>query len=108
ASPSRLAGARAGAGRSDASGTVISGPRSAGRLASISLSGHVVCACRPDNRAAFPFRAQQSEITRRPSMRAAFFYLALVAACASLAAAPAQAHPHVWVTMTEELLYAPD
>jgi ABC-type uncharacterized transport system substrate-binding protein len=25
-----------------------------------------------------------------------------------LAAGPTQAHPHVWVTMTEELLYAPD
>jgi len=29
-------------------------------------------------------------------------------ACLLAAAAPAQAHPHVWVTMTEELLYAPD
>ena len=41
-------------------------------------------------------------------MRAAFFYLALVAACVCLTAGAAQAHPHVWVTMTEELLYAPD
>ena len=41
-------------------------------------------------------------------MRAAFFYLALVAAWVCLAADAAQAHPHVWVTMTEELLYAAD
>jgi ABC-type uncharacterized transport system substrate-binding protein len=41
-------------------------------------------------------------------MRTAFFYLALVAASVCLAAASAHAHPHVWVTMTEELLYAPD
>jgi ABC-type uncharacterized transport system substrate-binding protein len=39
-------------------------------------------------------------------MRTALFHLALVAA--SVAAASAHAHPHVWVTMTEELLYAPD
>ncbi|HWM46137.1 MAG TPA: DUF1007 family protein [Xanthobacteraceae bacterium] len=31
-----------------------------------------------------------------------------VAALLGLAAAPAQAHPHVWVTMHTELLYAPD
>jgi ABC-type uncharacterized transport system substrate-binding protein len=41
-------------------------------------------------------------------MRVAFFYLALVAACVCLVAGAAQAHPHVWVTMTEELLYAAD
>ena len=41
-------------------------------------------------------------------MRTALFYLALVAASVCLAAASAHAHPHVWVTMTEELLYAPD
>jgi ABC-type uncharacterized transport system substrate-binding protein len=41
-------------------------------------------------------------------MRVAFFYLALVATCVCLAAGAAQAHPHVWVTMTEELLYAAD
>jgi len=29
-------------------------------------------------------------------------------ACLVAAAPPATAHPHVWVTMTEELLYAPD
>jgi ABC-type uncharacterized transport system substrate-binding protein len=41
-------------------------------------------------------------------MRLAFFYLALVATGVCLAAGAAQAHPHVWVTMTEELLYAAD
>jgi hypothetical protein len=41
-------------------------------------------------------------------MRVAFFYLALVATFGCLAAGAAQAHPHVWVTMTEELLYAAD
>jgi len=36
--------------------------------------------------------------------------LSLFAALVCLAAAPeiARAHPHVWVTMTEELIYAPD
>jgi len=40
-----------------------------------------------------------------------FILLIAGSACllaAAAAAAPAQAHPHVWVTMTEELLYAPD
>ncbi len=32
----------------------------------------------------------------------------IVAACAFLIAARAEAHPHVWVTMTAEVLYAPD
>ena len=32
----------------------------------------------------------------------------IVAACAFLMAARAEAHPHVWVTMTAEVLYAPD
>jgi ABC-type uncharacterized transport system substrate-binding protein len=32
----------------------------------------------------------------------------LLAALVCLAVSPAQAHPHVWVTMTEELLYAAD
>ena len=32
----------------------------------------------------------------------------LLAVSVCLAAGPTQAHPHVWVTMTEELLYAPD
>jgi ABC-type uncharacterized transport system substrate-binding protein len=41
-------------------------------------------------------------------MRAALFYLVLVAAAVCLTAASAHAHPHVWVTMSEELLYAPD
>ena len=41
-------------------------------------------------------------------MRTALFYLALVGASVCLTAASAHAHPHVWVTMTEELLYAPD
>ena len=31
-----------------------------------------------------------------------------IAALLGLAAAPAQAHPHVWVTMEAELIYAPD
>jgi ABC-type uncharacterized transport system substrate-binding protein len=31
-----------------------------------------------------------------------------VLACACLATGVAQAHPHVWVTMTTELIYAPD
>jgi len=41
-------------------------------------------------------------------MRVGFCHLALLAAAVCLAAGAAQAHPHVWVTMTEELLYAPD
>ena len=41
-------------------------------------------------------------------MRFAFFYRALVATCVCLTAGAAQAHPHVWVTMTEELLYSAD
>ena len=41
-------------------------------------------------------------------MRTALSHLALTAAWVCLAAASAHAHPHVWVTMTEELLYAPD
>ena len=32
----------------------------------------------------------------------------LIVACAGLVATDAQAHPHVWVTMTTELVYAPD
>jgi ABC-type uncharacterized transport system substrate-binding protein len=32
----------------------------------------------------------------------------LLVALVCLAVSPAQAHPHVWITMTEELLYAPD
>jgi ABC-type uncharacterized transport system substrate-binding protein len=32
----------------------------------------------------------------------------LITGLAALAAGRAEAHPHVWVTMTEELLYAPD
>jgi ABC-type uncharacterized transport system substrate-binding protein len=40
-------------------------------------------------------------------MRCTFLRL-LLAAFACVAAGPSQAHPHVWVTMTEELLYAPD
>ena len=41
-------------------------------------------------------------------MRVGFCHLALLATAVCLAAGAAQAHPHVWVTMTEELLYAPD
>ena len=41
-------------------------------------------------------------------MRTALLHFALVAASVCLAAGAAHAHPHVWVTMTEELLYAPD
>ncbi|MGB8606545.1 DUF1007 family protein [Bradyrhizobium sp.] len=40
-------------------------------------------------------------------MRLDFYRLALLAAAVCMAAGAAQAHPHVWVTMTEELLYAP-
>ena len=37
------------------------------------------------------------------------FYLAVTALASALAwTAPAAAHPHVWVTMTSELVYAPD
>ena len=36
-----------------------------------------------------------------------FVFFIAVLACL-LAADGADAHPHVWVTMTEELLYAPD
>src|ERR1700758_33173 len=32
----------------------------------------------------------------------------LLVALVCLAVSPALAHPHVWVTMTEELLYTPD
>ena len=32
----------------------------------------------------------------------------LIVACAGLVATDVQAHPHVWVTMTTELVYAPD
>jgi ABC-type uncharacterized transport system substrate-binding protein len=37
-----------------------------------------------------------------------FFLLITGLACLLAAAGGAEAHPHVWVTMTEELLYAPD
>jgi ABC-type uncharacterized transport system substrate-binding protein len=37
-----------------------------------------------------------------------FVLLILGTACALVATKRADAHPHVWVTMTEELLYAPD
>jgi ABC-type uncharacterized transport system substrate-binding protein len=37
-----------------------------------------------------------------------FFLLIAGPACLLAAAGGAEAHPHVWVTMTEELLYAPD
>jgi ABC-type uncharacterized transport system substrate-binding protein len=37
-----------------------------------------------------------------------FVFLIGGLACLLAAGAPADAHPHVWVTMTEELLYAPD
>src|SRR5437763_1230438 len=38
------------------------------------------------------------------------FFLSIAAALAALAsvAAPASAHPHVWVTMKSELVFAPD
>jgi ABC-type uncharacterized transport system substrate-binding protein len=38
------------------------------------------------------------------------FIFSVAAACAAVmvASAPAAAHPHVWVTMTSELVYAPD
>jgi ABC-type uncharacterized transport system substrate-binding protein len=35
-------------------------------------------------------------------------HLIATMACLLAATLPAKAHPHVWVTMTEELLYAPD
>jgi ABC-type uncharacterized transport system substrate-binding protein len=35
-------------------------------------------------------------------------WLAAIAAFGGLGANPAQAHPHVWITATSELLYAPD
>jgi ABC-type uncharacterized transport system substrate-binding protein len=37
-----------------------------------------------------------------------FFLLIAGLACLLAAAGDAEAHPHVWMTMTEELLYAPD
>jgi ABC-type uncharacterized transport system substrate-binding protein len=37
-----------------------------------------------------------------------FIFLITGLACLLAAAGGAEAHPHVWVTMTEELLYAPD
>ena len=37
-----------------------------------------------------------------------FVFLIVGLACLAAAAGRAEAHPHVWVTMTEELLYAPD
>ncbi|MFZ2081007.1 MAG: DUF1007 family protein, partial [Xanthobacteraceae bacterium] len=41
-------------------------------------------------------------------MRTRFWPGALIAVSAWLTATAAQAHPHVWVTMVTELLYAPD
>ncbi len=41
-------------------------------------------------------------------MRTRFWPGALIAVSISLTATAAQAHPHVWVTMVTELLYAPD
>jgi ABC-type uncharacterized transport system substrate-binding protein len=37
-----------------------------------------------------------------------WLWLAAIAAFITLGANPAQAHPHVWITATSELLYAPD
>src|SRR6478672_3403569 len=48
---------------------------------------------------------------RRPEMRMTMLRLMALLALAgglSLAALPAQAHPHVWITATSELVYAPD
>ena len=50
-------------------------------------------------------RAGRSEV-RRSTLR--FVLPLLIVTCASLVATDAQAHPHVWVTMTTELVYAPD
>ena len=43
---------------------------------------------------------------RRSTLR--FVLPLLIVACAGLVATDVQAHPHVWVTMTTELVYAPD
>ena len=37
-----------------------------------------------------------------------FLRLSLIALAMLVFAAPARAHPHVWVTMHTELIYAPD
>ena len=37
-----------------------------------------------------------------------FFFFIVGLACFIAATGRVDAHPHVWVTMTEELLYAPD
>src|SRR3954454_1841173 len=48
---------------------------------------------------------------RRPDMRMTMLRLTALVALAggiALAAQPAQAHPHVWITAASELVYAPD
>jgi hypothetical protein len=65
-------------------------------------------ACRPASRCVSTQGAGICDYTEAIDEGCAFLYLALVAASVCLAAASAHAHPHVRVTMTEELLYAPD
>jgi ABC-type uncharacterized transport system substrate-binding protein len=49
-------------------------------------------------------------MARRPtaSLRGFAAMAALAAAVAATSVTPASAHPHVWVTMTSEVIYAPD
>jgi ABC-type uncharacterized transport system substrate-binding protein len=108
ASSSSLEGTRLGASRSDASRAVLSGTRSAGRLKAISFAPVALFFTPTGIAAAFQLRTQQSAVGQRSSMRNALFCFALVAASICSAVIVAEAHPHVWVTMTEELLYTPD
>jgi hypothetical protein len=69
-------------------------------LAAAIRSANVFSLCRTDLR-----RAGRSAV-RRWTVR--FVLPLLIVAYAGLVATDVQAHPHVWVTMTTELVYAPD
>jgi ABC-type uncharacterized transport system substrate-binding protein len=69
-------------------------------LAAAIRSANMFSLCCTDSR-----RAGRSEV-RRSTLR--FVIPLLIVACAGLIATDVQAHPHVWVTMTTELVYAPD
>src|ERR1700733_13390802 len=69
-------------------------------LAAAVRSANMFSLCRTDSR-----RAGRSAV-RRSTLR--FVLPLLIVACAGLIPADVQAPPHVWVTMTTELVYAPD
>ena len=69
-------------------------------LAAAIRSANMFSLCRTDSR-----RAGRSAV-RRSTLR--FVLPLLIVAYAGLVATDVQAHPHVWVTMTTELVYAPD